>query len=298
MIPDQDRLDHLDPAARATAAIGRRPRLAVYLLVLAAALLSWAVLGAIAVRDAAGRLADGPGGNLIEALPELPLPAILESFVALCLVPVPAVGPGLYGFSALALMWMLMSVAMMLPSAAPLISSYCEIVDTALARGAAAVHPVVLLAGYMSTWLAASLVFASATLGIQAIAGLQPLEPLAGAAGAVALGVAGAYQFTALKDACIRKCRNPFGILFSRWSTTPAGIFRLGAGQGAWCLGCCWALMLVMFAVGTMNVFWMALIALFALVEKQAPGRLPTRIAGSMLLVWAAALLVISTGPA
>src|SRR5688572_12383155 len=178
MIPDQERLDHLDPAARATAAIGRRPRLAVYLLVLAAALLSWAVLGAIAVRDAAGRLADGPGGNLIEALPELPLPAILESFVALCLAPVPVVGPDLYGFSALALMWMLMSVAMMLPSAAPLISSYCEIVDTALARGAAAVHPVVLLAGYMSTWLAASLVFASATLGIQAIAGLQPLEPL------------------------------------------------------------------------------------------------------------------------
>ncbi len=293
---DRDRLDHLDPAARAAGAIARRPRLAVYALAFGAALLSWALLGALAIRDAAGRLADGAGGALMEGLPQLPLPGLLESFVSLCLTPVPAGGAGFYEFAAIALMWLLMSMAMMLPSAAPLIRTYCEIADTARGKGEPAAHPILLLSGYLSVWLGASLLLALAT--VAAGAGLISLEPLAGPAGAAALAVAGAYQFTALKDACLRRCRNPFGILFSRWTAAPAGIFRLGAEQGAWCLGCCWAMMLVMLVVGMMNVFWMALIALFTLAEKQIPGALTTRIAGAMLLVWSAGLLVISKAPA
>ncbi|RUW96244.1 DUF2182 domain-containing protein, partial [Mesorhizobium sp. M8A.F.Ca.ET.023.01.1.1] len=106
--------------------------------------------------------------------------------------------------------------------------------------------------------------------------------------------VAGLYQFSGLKEACRKKCRNPFSILFSNWSTSAARVFRLGVAQGIWCLGCCWALMLVMFAVGVMNVFWMALIGVFTLIEKQTAGSLPTRLAGAILLVWAAALLVVS----
>ncbi len=104
----------------------------------------------------------------------------------------------------------------------------------------------------------------------------------------------GAYQFSHLKQACLEKCRNPFATLFARWTTSRQGIFRLGVQQGVWCLGCCWALMLVMFAVGMMNMFWMALIGLFTLIEKQTAGRLPTRVAGAILLVWAVALLVVS----
>ena len=119
------------------------------------------------------------------------------------------------------------------------------------------------------------------------------LDPAIGLSGQPRL-VAGLYQFSGLKEACLKKCRNPFAILFSRWSSRPVRIFRLGVEQGVWCLGCCWALMLVMFAVGTMNVFWMALIGLFTVVEKQTSGRLPTRLAGAILLVWAAALLVVS----
>lgn len=297
MSEDRHRLGNLDTAARAAGAIARNPRLAVYALASGAVLLSWSVLGAMAVRDAAGRLVDGPGGNLIESLPHLPLPDLLDRYLALCLAPVPAGGVGFYEFVALALTWLLMSVAMMLPSAAPLLRSYCEIVDTARGKGEPAVHPTVLLAGYLATWLAASLLLALATVAVPAGVGLQPFEPLAGAAGAAALAAAGAYQFTGLKDACLRKCRNPFGILFSRWTAMPSGIFRLGAEQGAWCIGCCWAMMLVMFVVGTMNVFWMALMTLFALVEKRTAGFLPSRIAGAILLVWSAALLVVSTGP-
>jgi predicted metal-binding membrane protein len=120
------------------------------------------------------------------------------------------------------------------------------------------------------------------------------LDPAVGIAGSLALLVAGLYQFSGLKKACLDKCKNPFSILFANWSARPLRIFRLGMEQGIWCLGCCWALMLVMFAVGVMNIFWMALIGLFTLIEKQASNRLPTRLAGAILLVWAAALLVVS----
>ena len=124
-------------------------------------------------------------------------------------------------------------------------------------------------------WLAASFAFAGLTMIASNWPG-RPLDPVFGLPGPAALAVAGLYQFSGLKEACLKKCRNPFSILFSRW-IEPARRLALGAEQGVWCLGCCWALMLVMFAVGAMNVFWMALLALFTVVEKQTPGTSPTR---------------------
>ena len=197
---------------------------------------------------------------------------------------------GINWLLAIWVMWSLMAVATMLPSAAPMIRTYCEIADTAAAKGEPAVHPLVLVAGYLSVWAAASLLFAALTM-LLAKAGSPPIARFAAPA---ALAIAGAYQFSALKEACLTKCRNPFAILFSRWSDRVGRIYRLGMEQGLWCLGCCWALMLVMFAVGVMSIFWMALIGLFAVVEKQWEGPVPTRIAGAILLVWAALLTVVS----
>jgi predicted metal-binding membrane protein len=223
------------------------------------------------------------------------LPEILERFVALCLTPLPAASWLGAELAVLTLMWFLMAVAAMLPSAAPMIRTYCEIADTAKAKGERAVHPLVLVSGYLLTWLAASIAFAAATLLMRRIAPEgRLLDPVGGLAGAAALALAGAYQFSSLKEACLTKCRNPFAVLFARWSDRPVRIFRLGLEQGIWCLGCCWALMLVMFAVGIANIFWMALIGLFALVEKQMHGWWISRFAGSILLVWAVALLVVS----
>lgn len=136
---------------------------------------------------------------------------------------------------------------------------------------------------------------AGLTLGVHAFApAARLLDPVVGIAGALALLVAGLYQFSGWKEACLTKCRNPFSILFANWSAKPQRIFRLGLEQGLWCLGCCWALMLVMFAVGAMNIFWMALIGLFTLIEKQTQGRVASRVAGAILLVWGAALLLVS----
>ncbi|RWE61297.1 MAG: DUF2182 domain-containing protein [Mesorhizobium sp.] len=297
MIGQDHDFNHLDRFGRATARVSRNPRLAVNIVLSAGVLLAWLLLGAMAIRGAESRVPgiDAPGDTLIRYLPQLPLPDFLERFFTLCLAPAPLDGSVGAQAGALVVMWFLMAVATMLPSAAPMICTYCEIADTARIKGEAVVHPLVLVAGYLSVWLAASAVFAALTLIVHAFASpVQMLDPVVGATGAVALLVAGLYQFSGLKVACLMKCKNPFSILFSNWSARPGRIFRLGMEQGVWCLGCCWALMLVMFAVGVMNVFWMALIGLFTLIEKQTAGRLPTRIAGAILLVWAAALLVIS----
>jgi predicted metal-binding membrane protein len=215
----------------------------------------------------------------------LPLPAWASAFASLCLAPAAAAG-----ILTLWAMWALMAMATMLPSAAPMIRTYCEIADTAAAKREAVAHPLVLVGGYLTVWLAAALAFAAATAAFAGPAAV----PAAGIVGPAALAIAGLYQFTGLKQACLDKCRNPFAILFARWSDKPSRIFRLGMEQGLWCLGCCWALMLVMFAVGVMNIFWMALIGVFAAVEKQWDSPIPSRLAGAILLVWAALLTVVS----
>lgn len=286
--------DHLDPAGRAAAAVAVRPRAAVMALLAVAIVLAWLLLAGMA-GQAARVAAPGealPGGEWLRLLPDLPLPRWLDSLLALCLAPAP--GQGVEAFAATWAMWMLMSVAMMLPSAAPMIRTYCEIADTAAAKGQAAVHPLLLVAGYLGAWAAASAGFAGLSLALQAaMPGASALAPASGITAALALAVAGLYQFSSLKQACLRKCRNPFAVLFSRWNTRPAGIVRLGFEQGLWCLGCCWALMLVMLAVGVMNLFWMVLLGLFVLVEKGGRGGVASRAAGAILLVWAAGLLVV-----
>ncbi len=290
------KLDHLDRAGRTIGYLVRQPKVAVFSVIGVGVVFSWLVIGAMSVRGAATRLAENaaPGDELMRRLPQFPLPEIVERFFALCLTPAPLLENGMITFGSLTAMWLLMSSAMMLPSAAPLIRTYCEIADTAGKKGEPAVHPLVLVAGYIGVWLAASFGFAGLTMIVYSFSADQPFDPVLGMTGAAALAFAGLYQFSWLKEACLKKCRNPFSTLFSRWSSSPAGVLRLGAEQGMWCLGCCWALMLVMFAVGAMNVFWMALLALFTVVEKLTSGPLVSRVAGAILLVWSAALLLVS----
>ena len=166
-----------------------------------------------------------------------------------------------------------MAVAMMLPSAAPMIRTYADIADVAVQKGEKVVPLGVLVAGYLSVWAGFALIMsliqlALIRMGIVA----DPVFPVQGLMAGGILIAAGLYQFSNLKDACLHKCRNPFSILFGRWTDRTAGVFRLGAEQGLYCLGCCWALMLVMLVVGTMNLAWMALFTLVAIAEKSGKG--------------------------
>jgi predicted metal-binding membrane protein len=184
-------------------------------------------------------------------------------------------------FALVFLMWGAMAFAMMLPSAGPMILTYAEIAETAAQKGERVVSPLVLATGYLSIWLGFAL---GATL-LQVVLARASLidERMAPASLLLSGGIfvaAGLYQFSALKHACLTQCQRPFPFFFSHWSTERRKIFRLGLSQGLYCLGCCWAMMLLMFAVGVMNVVWMALIGAIMAVEKLGTTMRLSRAAG------------------
>jgi predicted metal-binding membrane protein len=163
--------------------------------------------------------------------------------------------------------WVVMMAAMMFPSLAPTVALYSR-----MARDRVA--PLLFTAGYLVTWGAAgAAAFAIARAG-GAIAGDVLAWDRAGrwVAGATLL-VAAAYELTPLKDVCLRKCRSPLGFLLGSWRDGRAGALRMGAKHGAWCVGCCWALMASLFALGVMSIAWMAFVAALIAAEKTLPWR-------------------------
>lgn len=253
-------LTQLPPAAGRLGAAFARPKVLAAICVVALASLGWLALGL---------LFSGMG-----------------AFEALCRpLAVSGTAWGASGFAIVALMWGAMTLAMMLPSASPMILTYAEIADTAARKGERIVSPFMLAAGYTLVWLGFA---AAATLAQFAFTRAALLDTgMASASGlfsgAIFIG-AGVYQFSALKHACLTQCQNPFPFFFTNWATTPRGVFRLGVRQGLYCLGCCWAMMLVMFAVGLMNVIWMAALGVLMTFEKLGTGRRFTHSVGAALI--------------
>jgi predicted metal-binding membrane protein len=191
-------------------------------------------------------------------------------------------------------MWSVMMAGMMLPSAAPAILLYAAMVRKNRARGTALPALWTFAGAYLLVWAGFS---AAATL-LQALLEeaslMTPTMTLASARlGALGLLAAGLYQFTPLKQSCLRKCRNPVQFFVTRWRTGPGSAFRMGLEHGAYCLGCCWVLMLLLFVTGVMNLAWVALIAAFVFAEKLlSSGRLVSYTAGTLLVLtgtWALA---------
>lgn len=296
--PLDGRFDELDRSGRAIAGLARRPAWPVMAMVLLTAGLAWwfllSMAGSVIELEGTSRPL-GPGMSLISGF--LPVePGSYAAIIAdLCLSGDTGLvfGAGTVPSVALALfvMWLAMSVAMMLPTAAPMIRTYSEIANTAAARGEPVVHPAILAAGYLTVWALAAVCFTLVQLAIAGISGTPASSPVKGVIAGIILLCAGLYQFTSLKQACLTKCRNPFTTLFARWRTSVGGVFRLGMEQGLWCLGCCWALMLIMLAVGSMNVVWMAALTLFTFLEKTGAGRVTTRAGGAIVSLWGAALI-------
>lgn len=166
-------------------------------------------------------------------------------------------------------MWTAMTLAMMLPTAGPMILTYAEIADTAARKSERAVAPLILIAGYATIWLGFACVAALLQLLLALGAPFKMWNVPAPLAGAVFVA-AGLYQFSTLKQACLTLCQRPFPFFFANWTTATRGVFTLGLRQGLYCLGCCWALMLVMFAVGAMNVLWMAALGALMTIEKMS----------------------------
>jgi predicted metal-binding membrane protein len=190
-------------------------------------------------------------------------------------------------------MWVTMVLAMMLPTAGPMILTYAEIAHTAAGRGEAVVSPLILAAGYLVVWLGFAAVAALLQTGL-AKAGLlrgdSVTPPLAG----MILVAAGLYQFSALKRACLSLCQHPFPFFFANWTTERSGVWRLGLRQGLYCAGCCWALMVLMFAAGVMNVVWMATLGALMAAEKVVSGRRFSHAIGALLIALGLGLLSAS----
>ena len=200
----------------------------------------------------------------------------------------PGMAPGPWQGGALALtflMWSVMMVAMMLPSAMPAMVLYGSIVRKNRAAGSVLPSTWIFAAGYLSVWTGFAL--AAAILQV-ALDNGGLLTPTMSSASPWLTGgllvLAGVYQWLPFKDACLQKCREPMTFFLMRWRAGAAGAFRMGAEHGLSCVGCCWALMLLLFAAGVMNLLWVALIAAYILVEKLFPkGRLIGRLAGAAL---------------
>jgi predicted metal-binding membrane protein len=183
------------------------------------------------------------------------------------------------------LMWWIMMIAMMLPSAMPMLLLHAAIGRKAGGEGSFATLAFAL--GYLIAWAIFSLVATTAQWGLERSGLLSPMSMAANAGlGGALLVAAGAYQLTPLKQACLGQCSNPFQFLTRRWRTGVSGAFRMGAEHGAWCLGCCWFLMALLFVGGVMNVLWIAGLALYVLVEKLAPnGRWLSHATGVALML-------------
>ncbi|TPI75447.1 DUF2182 domain-containing protein [Mesorhizobium sp. B2-8-9] len=190
--------------------------------------------------------------------------------------------------------WMIMMIAMMFPTAAPMILTFHQVQAGKRGRGEAFVATWVFVAGYMLVW---------GTVGVLAFAGAAGAETLADHAGlstatAARIGgalliIAGGYQLSPLKDLCLAKCRTPIGFILTSWRDGSWGAVRMGLEHGAFCLGCCWLLFLALFPLGIMNVAVMAVVTLLIFAEKTFPaGKGIAKVSGVALLLYGAAVLV------
>jgi predicted metal-binding membrane protein len=191
-------------------------------------------------------------------------------------------------------MWSAMMIAMMLPTAAPLILLYAAAARRNAEPGGPARRIYALVAGYVLVWLLFSVLATALQRLLASALVLTPMmEPAAPRVGAIILGTAGLYQMTPLKRACLRACRSPLGYLMQGWRRGTAGAFRLGLAHGSHCLGCCWALMLMLFAGGVMNLLVIIALTIWVKVEKIAPfGERTATASGVVLLAIAVWMMV------
>ena len=184
-------------------------------------------------------------------------------------------------------MWAVMMVAMMVPTAAPMTLMYAAVARKAAAQHNPLAPTFVFVTGYITMWTIFSLVATTAQHGLDQTALLSPMmvstSPRFGAALLIAAGI---YQLTPLKNTCLKNCRTPAHFLSRYWRTGNFGAFRMGLRLGAYCVGCCWILMGLLFVGGVMNLLWIAAIAIFVLLEKTIPfGDVGGRIAGAALIL-------------
>jgi predicted metal-binding membrane protein len=188
--------------------------------------------------------------------------------------------------------WVVMMAAMMFPSVAPTVALYAR-----MTRKRAPLLPLLFTAGYLLVWTGAGVVTFLIGSAVARVSGDAFAWDRAGRwVAGVTLLVAAVYELTPLKDVCLGRCRSPLGFLLGSWRDGPSGAVRMGARHGAWCVGCCWALMASLFALGVMSVAWMAFVAGLIAVEKTVPWRRVATYGTAALLLTLGVLLLAAPG--
>ena len=213
----------------------------------------------------------------------------------------PGTDPGALGFYVG--VWVVMMAAMMFPSIAPMVMAYAHIQRRRRERGRREAGPLAVglfVSGYLISWTA----FGIAAYGLLELGRSLEIDALAwDSAGPYLAGgvivAAAVYQLTPLKDVCLRKCRGPMDFVLGYWKDGYAGALRMGVEHGAWCVGCCWALMAALFALGVMSVGWMAFVAALIAIEKLVPWRAAANrgIAGLLVALGVAVALTPGSVP-
>lgn len=271
------------PAAQRSTA-HRREQAAVITAVAVLVIAAWTYL----VLEA-GRMHAPPGAA--DAMPGMDMAAMAAMSAAVATPQAGAWSPA--AVLLLFVMWAVMMVAMMLPSATPMIALFAGVSRGRRARGQAWVPTAVFVGGYLLLWTAFAAVAALAQWGLHRTALLSPMmvaaSPLLGGSLLLAAGI---YQFTPLKRACLSRCRSPLAFLSAHWREGARGALRLGMLHGAYCIGCCAVLMSLLFVAGVMNLLWIAALSAFVLLEKLLPrGEWLGRAAGVLLIGWGVWLL-------
>jgi len=183
--------------------------------------------------------------------------------------------------------WIVMMAAMMFPSVAPTVALYSRMSRKRLA-------PAAFVAGYLITWTAAGVAAFLIGLLARAVAGNSTWEHAGRYLTGATLILAAGYELTPLKHVCLSKCRSPLGFLLGSWQDGWSGAFRMGLRNGAWCVGCCWALMASLFALGIMSPIWMAVVAVLIAVEKILPWRRVAMYGVTIVLLVLGVLVIVA----
>jgi predicted metal-binding membrane protein len=199
--------------------------------------------------------------------------------------------------SALFAMWTGMMVGMMVPSAFPMILAFAGVNRSRRAKSLSYASTSTFVLGYLTAWTGFSI---AATLAQEVLHSAAVVSSMgigtSRTFGGIVLIATGIFQWTPLKTACLRHCRSPIGFLLTEWRDGDRGAFQMGLHLGAYCVGCCWLLMALLFIAGVMNLWWIAAITAFVLLEKIAPAGLwIARTSGILLLVWGAWMLTTAT---
>jgi predicted metal-binding membrane protein len=274
-------------AAPGLSATRRHDRLAILASLAVLFLLSWLFLLHLAARmdsmeGIAARMMGMPGQDALSVL----LTAAMSPAAA-------AVADAAVNFILVALMWLAMMIGMMLPGAAPTILLFSAL-ERKRSQGPISRRSAAFVAGYFVIWG----VFSGAAAALQTLlshAGLVSMQMAATTAllsGSIFIA-AGLYEFTPLKARCLIHCRSPLEWIPRHMRPGLIGAFRMGMEHGAYCVGCCWVLMLLLFAGGVMNLLWVAAIAVVVLAQKLVPGGpLVSRVAGVAFVGWGALLIL------